>query len=211
MADGYLLSCEIWTEAEGGWAGSSALPSSCSCSQGVTGSPAKPPCRWGHLLWGNSKGTAGNRPRAHFFAGGAAMGWDLCRHGMLGPTFPFSFPRHPPNLFVLPCCLPGRPRNFPCSEHGARNFPCSEHGASHLHLMSVFVLVLAPVLAGIVMQPSPGVLPTPELSLLAAVAGGMGAGGPRGCGVGVLSCTRLAGGAVREQQDGSCQHRGKSN
>lgn len=112
------------------------------------------------------------------------MGWDLCRHGMRGPTFPFSFPRHPPNLFVLPRCLPGRPRNF----------PCSEHGASHLHLMSVFVLVLAPVLAGIVMQPSPGVPPTPELSLLAAVAGGMGAGGPRGCGVGVLSCTRLAGG-----------------
>lgn len=122
------------------------------------------------------------------------------QQSMLGPTFPFSFPCHPPNLLVLLCCLLGRPGSF----------PCSQHSVSHLHLVSFFVPVLTPVPMGIGTQPSLGTLPTPNLSLLAAVAGGLGARAPGEAGMG--SCPAPGwpvGLGTAGRQDGGCQHRQK--
>ena len=191
MADGCLLCCETWAEAEGGW----ARGSSCCHGRAVTEGPAKPPrrtrCRWGRPLRGNSKGTAGHGPSARFSAGGAALAWDF----LLPARYAGA---HLPFFFSVPPTKPVCPAVLPAGEAG--ELPMLEHSLSHLPPPSGFTMLVS-VPVGIGTQPSPGVLPTPNL---AAVARGMEVRGLGGRGSHPVP--GWLGAAGRH-----CQRRGKSN
>lgn len=97
---------------------------------------------------------------------------------------------HPPNLFVLPCCLPRR----------LRNFPCSEHRVPRLYREPVFVAVLTPALRGVGTRMSFQPKPLPPRCRSQRD----GAGGPRDVGMGsrpVPACL----GALGKKQLGNSQ------